>query len=77
MTRLLKPFTPLSLSRNDALRALACLLGWLVLQYEGPRLLGYHGSAAAEWGPIAALLLAALLAMAAAAIATLGRPPAP
>jgi 4-amino-4-deoxy-L-arabinose transferase-like glycosyltransferase len=66
------PFSP---SHRDALRAGACLLGWLVLQHEGPKLLGNNTPVLSQWAPILVLSLAAVLITTAAALPLLLRPP--
>ena len=53
---------PLSLRRQDAFRAGACLLGWLVIQQQGPKWLGDSGPVGRQWAPAVVLLLAAALA---------------
>jgi hypothetical protein len=59
---------PLSLSRQDAFRAGACLLGWLLIRREGPRLLDGSGIVGTAWAPAAVLFLAAAVVLIATAL---------
>jgi len=59
------------LGRDDAVRAVAALLGWLVVQHEGPKLLYGGGFAASRAAPIVVLSLAALVALGASALPAL------
>lgn len=52
---------------QDAVRAVACLLGWLVIRREGPKLL-YGSSVPSPWAPAVVLLLAAAVALIATAL---------
>jgi hypothetical protein len=58
-------------SRRDALRAGACLPGWVVIQWARPELLGIGGPARATWEPTLVLLLTCVLIMIAAGLPVL------
>jgi hypothetical protein len=67
----------LPLRRDDAVRAVAALLGWLIVQHEGPTLLYGGGFAASSAAPLVVLSLAAVVALgaiASPALLTLRRP---
>jgi hypothetical protein len=55
---------------HDALRAVACFAGWLVVQKEAPRFLEGHG-VGRNWAPVVVLLLAAAVALFALALPAL------
>jgi hypothetical protein len=59
---------PLSLRRQDAFRAGACLLGWLLVQHQGPKLLDGTGGVGRQWAPPAVLFLAGAVVLIAAAL---------
>ena len=57
----------LSLRWRDALRALLCVIGWLILEREGPRLLSGH-TVGSGWAPAAVLSIAAAVGLVASAL---------
>src|SRR5262249_30130613 len=61
-----RPRLPLSLA--DALTGCACVLGWLALQHETPRLFSGTGVVGKDWGPAFALLLALAVGLVAVAL---------
>jgi hypothetical protein len=67
----------LPLERTDAIRALLVVLGWLLIQREGPKLL-YGGGSAHTWAPAIVLALTAAIVLAAGMLpAHLNRQPPP
>src|SRR5581483_1161427 len=67
----------LQLRRTDAIRAAAALLGWVFVEYWGPKLLYGSGFATSSLAPLAVLSLAAAVALGAStlpALLTLRRP---
>jgi len=61
----------LPLRRVDAARAVVALLGWLLVQHEGPKLLYGGGFAASRVAPVVVLCLAAGVAVGATALPAL------
>jgi len=59
------------LRRDDAIRAFAALIGWLLVQREGPKLLYGGGFAASKAAPVVVLAIAAAAAIGASALPAL------